>query len=409
MVAIWSTLNHPWIAHGVVALSASVMALALTWIGARGPLAPNDYFHEAAPSYDALAHGHLLRFLQLAPLYGGSLVLRAPFAMAPTLWDGGARDIYAASALPCVIALVAFTVWVSAQPRRRGPAWAARIVAILCCAATPYTAVVLHGGHPEELLGAVLCVAAVLAAVNGRVTWAGLLIGFAVANKQWALVALPVVIAVLPSGRRRALLIATATVAVVLGPVVAARQDHLVTGSAGTIHSQFLPPQLLWWLGRDSLIARWAHPLIIVVSATAVAIWCRVRPTSVRDGALRAPDALLMLAFVLLLRAALDPWNNISYEIPFLFALLASEVRAGRPPLLMTLCGIAFLIVMQALFGRISDDLRAAMYAAIALPMLGALAARLYLPNIALPSRETVARPAMPPVSPFTAGDSTLV
>ena len=57
------------------------------------------------------------------------------------------------------------------------------------CAANPITLRALDIGHPEELLGAVLCAGAVLAAVRGRATLAGVLLGLAVANKAWALLA----------------------------------------------------------------------------------------------------------------------------------------------------------------------------------------------------------------------------
>ena len=67
------------------ALAALCGCAALAWLGLYA-FAWNDYDNEARAAVDALAHGHLTQFLQLAPVYGGSLVERAPFALVPGLW-----------------------------------------------------------------------------------------------------------------------------------------------------------------------------------------------------------------------------------------------------------------------------------------------------------------------------------
>ena len=56
---------------------------------------------------------------------------------------------------------------------------------MLCYVANPLTLSALEIGHPEELLGAVLCIAAVCA-MNDRATWAAILLGLAIPNKEWA-------------------------------------------------------------------------------------------------------------------------------------------------------------------------------------------------------------------------------
>ena len=65
----------------------------------------SDYEHEVAPAFAALVHGHVGEFLRLAPAYGGSLVERAPFALVPGLWGGGALAVYRAVAVPCLLAV----------------------------------------------------------------------------------------------------------------------------------------------------------------------------------------------------------------------------------------------------------------------------------------------------------------
>ena len=106
-------------------------------------------------------------------------------------------------ALPCLLAAAALGVWLVAQMRRRtGPARSlARAVALGVCVANPLTLRALELGHPEELLGGALCVAAVLLAARERPLWAGLALGLAIANKEWALLAVGPVLLALPSRR----------------------------------------------------------------------------------------------------------------------------------------------------------------------------------------------------------------
>ena len=99
-----------------IALAA---AGALAWLGLYG-FAWNDYENEAQPAFTALVHGHLLGFLQLAPVYGGSLVLRAPFALLPSLWGGGALAVYRMAALPCLLATALLGVVLTARMRGAG-------------------------------------------------------------------------------------------------------------------------------------------------------------------------------------------------------------------------------------------------------------------------------------------------
>ena len=162
--------------------------------------------HRGAPRFTALTHGHVLEFLRLAPAYGGSLVERAPFALLPGLWGGGELAVYRMVALPCLLAGAALGVWLCARMRgmERPPArpTLARAVALGVCVANPLTLRALELGHPEELLGACLCVAAVMLAARDRPLWAGVLLGLAIANKEWAMLAVgPVLLAL---GRRTA-------------------------------------------------------------------------------------------------------------------------------------------------------------------------------------------------------------
>jgi hypothetical protein len=371
--------------QAIVAIVASAAAVTLlAWAAGAGSTVArlNDFYREVAPAYTALVHGHVLHFLQLAPAYGGSLVLRAPFAVLPALWGASQRALFFWSAVPCVLADAAFCVWLAAQPRRGGISWGSRLVPVGFCVFSPVIIVALFDGHPEEVLGAVLCVGAVVLASDGRAGWAGVLMGLAVANKPWALVVVPVFLAALPAQRLRALLIAAATASVVLAPIFVARDHGLSAAANGSvIGNVFNPPQLLWWFGRNSWIVHESRPLIVAISAALAVLW-RARRALRRPTASGLHGALLLLTLVLLLRAALDPWNNLYYHVPFLFALIALEVRAGRAPVVMAAYTFALLFLVPIAWPiHTSYDLRAGVYAALVLPMIVGLAIKLYAPG----------------------------
>jgi hypothetical protein len=73
------------------ALPAAVAAVA-TWLVTRMTMASfafTDYDNEAKPAVDLLRAGDLAGFAGHLPAYGGSLVMRAPFALLPEAWGGG--------------------------------------------------------------------------------------------------------------------------------------------------------------------------------------------------------------------------------------------------------------------------------------------------------------------------------
>src|ERR1700691_6071536 len=228
--------------NALCALAATGASAALAWLGLYG-FAWNDYEIEAQPAFNALTHGHGLEFLRLSPAYGGSLVERAPFALLPGLWGGGALAVYRMVALPCLLAGVALGVWLCAHMRAAGAKTLWRAVALGICVANPLTLQALELGHPEELLGACLCVAAVLLAVRGHSLWAGVLLGLAIANKEWALIAVGPVLLALPAAGIGAprwkpaivcLASAGAVTALVLAPLVLVSPGGFAAGARRT-------------------------------------------------------------------------------------------------------------------------------------------------------------------------------
>jgi hypothetical protein len=324
----------------VLAVAAS---LAMIW-GWSWNVVLNDYGVEAASSFSALLHGHIVGFLQTAPSYGATFLLRAPFALPGSLTGASTLLIYRLSALPCLLAIGALGVWLASDLRRAGGGIVAAAAALALCAANPITYKVLQIGHPEELLGAVLCVVAVLFAQRGRANWAALALGLAIANKQWALLAIGPVLVALPGQRWRTLIAAGAVAVAFVAPImlssvtIKAGTSRLIVSDTGTL---FHPWQVFWFFGPrghwlatmgnyiprgfrlpPSWLGGRAHLLIVWLGLplTLLAVRRRARPA----------DALLLLALLMLLRCWLDPWDNVYYPLPFIVALLAWETTVAR-------------------------------------------------------------------------------
>jgi hypothetical protein len=332
-----------------VALVMSIVAIGIViWLDFYGYIW-TDYETEARPSFDALLQGHVVRALQAAPVYGGSLILRAPFAVLPALWGGGPLAVYRMAALPCLGAAALVGIVIVGQMRVANRSRLAKAVLLGLFVANPITLRAGELGHPEELLSGACAVAAVLAAGRGRSVWAGVLLGVAVANKEWALVATGPVLLALPAGRVRMLLVAGGVVGLVFAPLVLAgggfAAELRATASLPASSPIFQPWQLWWFFGAHGHVVRgldgavkpgyraavgWAvqlsHPLVILIGVPLTTIAAGIRR--------REHAPMLLLALLLLLRIQLDVWDNVYYSLPFIFALGAWEVATReRPPL----------------------------------------------------------------------------
>lgn len=419
--------------NALCVLAAATGSAALAWLGLTG-FVWTDYEVEAQPALAELVRGHLAAFLQLAPAYGGSLELRAPFALLPGLWGGGELAVYRMMALPCLLAAAAFGVWLVAQMRRRGQGRLARSVALALCVANPLTLSALEVGHPEELLGGVLCVAAVLLADRERPLWAGVLLGVAIANKDWALVAVGPVLLALPARRLLCLAAAGAVATMVLAPPALVGAGDFVTASTSTAvpsSAIFQPWQVWWFLGyhgpvvhgmfdhvlRDfrtgpAWVGAVSHPLVVAVTVPLSGLlwhwrartspWGPQRPLGeppapVRGLRMSAQEpstaqprgvgvqrALLLLALVLLLRCMFDTWDDGYYMLPFVLALTTWETLGDRGGLPVLALGSVALVWFDCewLPAHGSPDLQAAMFLLWTVPLALNLTLRLYAPHM---------------------------
>jgi hypothetical protein len=379
----------------------------------------NDYSVESEPAFAALVTGHIWRFLTLLPGYGGSLELRAPFALLGSIDGGGQDSVYRAASLPCLIVAALFALWLLGRMRALGHNRLARATALGLCVVNPVTYYALQDGHAEELLGAVLCVAAVLAAQRGRAGWTGLLLGLAIANKPLALLAVGPVLVALLQARVRALAIAGAVAAALYAPMLAATYlNHgsaiaaLTTGDGSTI---FQPWQLWWFLGSHGHVVRGSFgdikvgyrtpPAWLVGSLPRLLIVALSVPFTALALRRRGTDAMLLLAFLLALRCALDSWDVVYYPLPFIFALLAWEVaHRRRPPALALTASVAVWLVFIVAPEQLSADAQALLFALVAVPTLVALALATYRVRIGAiaPSRGGRRRSSAPTPAPIS-------
>ena len=391
--------------------------LVVAWLGIHGQSMP-DWQTEARGAVSQLLDGHLRDFLKLAPTYGGSLILRAPFMFATKLWHGGPTAVYAAGAVPALLALGVLGGWLFGHLRARGGSLAACLLALLLCVANPVIIPALYYGHPEDILGTALCIGAVLCALDDRPAWAGVLLGLAIPNKEWALVATGPVLVALPRDRIRALLIAGAVAGALVAPFLLGASGTFVANTQGAgldTGSVFQPFQLWWWLGApihlssgaltgSRLAPAWAqtvsHPLIIAIMIPLTALYAwrsrrRARPD--RTG------VFLLLALLLALRCALDTWDISYYPLPFLVALLAWEVSRGRGVPLLTLAATlsTWFIFRETTYAalNLSGNGQALVFTVVAVPAIAALAVGCYAPGLgrALAAR---ARRRRPPALP---------
>jgi hypothetical protein len=333
------------LANRSLRLLFALLGLSATVVLAFGAL--GDYPRDAGPGVVAVANGQFLAGLGAKALMGSvSILMRAPFVALAQAGGLGELWQYRAGAVACLAPAAAVGVGLAGRLRARPQSdWVPAIVAILAVA-NPATAAAVRLGHPEEVLTAALAVGAVVLAVRERSAAAGVVLGLALATKQWALVAVvPAIVAAPRAHRLRLLGIAVAVAAALTLPVLLANptgflevgQQAATTPLSITrtnvwfllahphavqldlpagFPSEFVLYRIPEWVGRVS------HPLIVVAAVPFAALFARRRTAAV--------DALALLALAFLLRCVLDPVDNAYYHAPLVLALLAWEALSGR-------------------------------------------------------------------------------
>lgn len=376
---------------------------ACAWLAAGSALG-TDYRIDAGPPIDALAGGDLAGFFDASPLLGTfSLLLRAPLAAlagTDTLLE------YRLGSFVLLLGAGALAVALERLMAHRGQPLHARVVAAGIIVVNPVTAEALTFGHPEEFLAAGLAVGAVVAATRDRPLAAGLLLGLALATKQWAVLAfLPALLAA-PSRQARLGAVALAVTAALTLPAFLASPGSFATGATNVAGFAFNSGERVtalnvWFpfaearfievpdgvttavVEKRSLpngFVGATHIGIVLLAIPLSALWWRRRRPGTPGGASRE-DALLLLALLLLLRCVLDPWDNQYYHAPFLASLAAYEGLGRRGlPLATMLVATAMWLSFDRLAPAGGEGITTALYLGWALPALAWMALRLYSP-----------------------------
>lgn len=349
-----------------------VLALLISAHAALSAATLGDYPNDAGPALAALLHGDLHAFANATPAMGDvSLLVRAPFAAIAYLGHPTQLAIYRWGVLPCVLSVAALALWLARLARGRGVGLVGQWAIVLVALINPLVSSAIVLGHPEELMTSSLCIAALVAALQRRALPAAVLLGLALACKEWAVVGVLPVLFALERDRWRTLLGALATAALVTVP------EALGSPLSYVHHQLFLargegvsPSGLSWWWplspsgtthviveGRDVAvsshrlprsIAYSLHSLIVAVDLliAAVVAWARRLP-------LRRDDAFALMAIVMLLRCSLDTETMPYFHAALLLDLLAWDALSCKRLPLRALSGA---VVGFVLFDRLNSS-----------------------------------------------------
>jgi hypothetical protein len=335
-------------------LAAGYVLVASAWIAWRATSA-GDYLTDAGPPIDALVHGRVHDFLAARPLMGPlSLFVRAPFAALAYVGDHSGlqalyNDQYRLGVFPCLVAAGIVGVALARMMEQRGSSRLAQAAVVAVCVVNPVSLRAVYFEHPEEVFGAALLTGAALAGIQRRPWLAAVLLAFALANKQWAVIGAPavVLIVVMANDRKRLRGPALALLGVglaLLVPLLVVDAGSLwdLTRRLGDIRNSPVWPASIWYRFAPPLsgaeLGEWSHnlhhmpdwlglvarPFLI---AAGIALPLAFAKRVAGDVAARG---LALLALVMLVRCLFDPANNGYYHVPFLMALIAADALRGR-------------------------------------------------------------------------------
>lgn len=302
----------------------------------------------AGPPIEALATGHVGRFFATQPFMGSvTLLLRAPAVAVARAVGAGELAQYRVGCLICLL-LAGGLLWVLvAYSKPRGKRWLTALMVVGLVLAGPVTTKALSWGHPEELVGALLCVVGVVFASRGRIVLAGVSLGLALATKQWALLAILPALIASPGHRRQLITITVGVGAVFVLPMLIGDPgrffaQNLHAGIAPTNTDTFgVTPTNVWFAyGRETgavlgpgggttygipaTLAAVAHPLVFALGLGLPLVYWR------RANGRSTAELLRLLALLFLLRCLLDPLTLSYHHLPFFVALASYEMLSRR-------------------------------------------------------------------------------
>lgn len=360
-------LPRPHVSARVVDVLVGVAALLV--VAGMTLLTPafTDYEAEIEPTLTALMRGDLATVGKGIPIYGASLILQSP-ASALGWLVGGDVGMYRATAIPGAAGFLILGVLGATWMRAAGRSRRDQLAVLLLAVASPALAQAWSTGHHEEVLVAALAIGGVLLIDASperrrRLLFGALLLGLACGGKLWPVVLVPVALAATRSrgdALRVAITTGVTTAALVLPNVLSHLTFFKVNVTAVGGYGIFTPGNLWWFLGtrnpawvdpRDgtqlihaagtsyrtppSWVTSIDHPLIVLLAVgLSAAWWWRARRATDRPAVDRTASLLLLLASVAWWRALLDGWFQPYYLTLAVLALVLSDARRGRLPVL---------------------------------------------------------------------------
>lgn len=327
-----------------------LVVVASLWLVAQIGEGMGDWRGDSWPAVSALAHGRIGDYLSAKAMMGPfSTVIQAPFV---ALAGGDALHAYRWAAFPCVLAAGFLGLYLAGVARRRGASRLSQVLLAGLCLLNPITIEALQYGHPEEILTTALAVGAVACASEGQKGWTAILLGLAVASKQWAVIAILPALMALPGRRMRVAIAAGAIAAVLVLPgLLAAPGSFSEVNHNAASTGRAVSPWSVWYptagvkaeahrVGTETLVAHVheAPPLVGSLSHPLIVLLALMLPLglALRRGqfGLSDADAMALLALLALLRCGLDPLDNLYYHEPLLLALIGWDALSpGRVPL----------------------------------------------------------------------------
>ncbi len=366
---------------GLAWLLVLLGSIYVAWLGFHYQ-SMGDYPNDYAPAMNALLAGHLSAFFDHLPTNGagGSLLLRLPGALAGKLLVGGQLAIFRFGALECLLVVGALGLHLARRMRAAGHSALISASVVILLLAVPAVLDAIRFGHPEEPLGVVLCLGAVLLAGQGRSELAGLALGLAILNKPWGIFAAAPVLLAAREGPLRITLIAGGLAAAWALVAYLASPGRFGQSVLGASTSAVAHPVDLWWpldhlRAVPGLTRAYFPPSVVSDHARELAALLSL-PLSLpllRHRERATEQCLALLALLLLIRCLLDPSNHVYYQVPFVFALAAYEVRMGSAPVLAALAAGGFWFVFHTISGVAGLDAQFAAYLAVSLPLAALL------------------------------------
>jgi hypothetical protein len=394
------------LALGIV-LSVLAAALVALWspsgMDYLAPSCVTSVCDDAGPSIDALSHGDLREFFAEQPPMGSfSLLLRTPPAVASNLADGGDLLVYRSGVFICVLAAGLLAVFLAMSMIRRGRPWTIWALVAAAIVVNPLTYQAAYWGHPEEVLAAALTVGALIASGRRRWLLGGLMLGAALATKQWAALAVVPALIAAPAGTRvRLALTAAALAAALTVPMLAADPDRFQAAqemvSSASSYTHTVTATNLWWpfasrstdegidgFGQTTTITQYSLPddvgRVLHLGVIAVALALSLLYAR-RRGRGNPDDVLQLVALLFLLRCVLDPLTFSYHHVPFLIALISFEALRRPVPVLSAVAIGALLLMNEVVVPLGEPVLINVAYLAWTIPLAGAMALSLFAPR----------------------------